>query len=1304
MSEISLRDYFHKLDNLLRTNAADEVIHHCRHLLQYFPKNVAAYRYLGRALLINGRYEDAGAVFRRVLSAIPDDYDSNLGLGEVYDHVRKADEAIWYTERAFEQEPNNQKVLDNLRDLYRRYRNIANARVQLTSAAVARQALRNRQYDQAVETLRNALDRRPDRVDLRLLLARTLWESGERVDAAEAALDVLQVLPDCVEANRILTQLWLDEDRPSDAQRYLNRIEALDPYLALELAQGHTPDDNAFHLEELDYRASAQAALTGAQPDWLSGIAPDAEPGTASPAEQEDWSNWMSSMLATQNQQDVSSPLSDTTNLEDEALPDSHDDWMASMAQNAVTDALTPATRSFSESNAVASSDLSESVDDLFGEFAMDADEPEPAPIDIPQVEDDAEPTDDAISWLREAGVEIPEEVFSNPDDVFNSDEALQFAETPDNEMDWLSEFEDEQPASSGLERTVPEENDQLAWLSDVDAEIEKVANAPALDSPINTQAEPEPIPDWLEATDTFLDEAFGIESLDSSENADPQGAFLTEEATDGGRATSELDNWFDSTSGEQADHNALNINTGDLPNLFDDIEETAPDATGEMLPDWLNAMESEPGVETDDETPSTTSSLRGLTARLNEMGFDVESSAGQERYEPTGQTANLEGMEEWMRQFNQDVPAEPQSDTPEWLTQIEGDISAGDHGDEETFAAEADAVTDDTAAETNISFSWVSELEPADEDGSGESETEPEPEAVDEVTEDWFAQPAAEHSGEDALDQDAEIFSEDAPAAPAEEFDWLAAVAAEDSIHAELHDVSSDEAAAAVDLTDEDLDALFQTSSESVEGVVMNDENLDALFGDNDEEEAAPADEFADFIAEGDLEVTSESEPEGEFGEHQPEPAGAYSGEEDDLAALFSDAEREADAVAEAEDQPMAESTDDIGALISQAEHEAAEAIQDVDQIDIEAEDDLDALFAEAEAQARELATEDEGAESGELPDWLSELQPEEPVAEDHSAIPGGSVEEFDALFSDMQVSPDAGFEESEDVEPITPSEFGWSDEEPIADEFLEAEGEEVHAVSEFGQPIEEFLPEDGEQSAHEDAVAPEDVPLEPAFSKVDADEFVSKSDSEFGDDLSDELGDLLGEERQAAEFELAAATTFEDDLSLEDDFEPANAEFEALDLDEFGETVEPVSVSDEALDMAPAENAPDWLNAMVPGLDLDYDASEDEPVESEFADESEYEGSLIEPAADASETEEETDQATPERNFGWLVDIVEEETQQVTAVKERSAFAKFIFNRLPRWFKREAAETSAADTNGDHDEEVSKSQTDTDLPEWLR
>ena len=49
---------------------------------------------------------------------------------------------------------------------------------------------------------------------------------------------MLKVLPDCLEANRIMAALWLSFDRPSDAQRYVNRLELVDPYLAVEVVQG----------------------------------------------------------------------------------------------------------------------------------------------------------------------------------------------------------------------------------------------------------------------------------------------------------------------------------------------------------------------------------------------------------------------------------------------------------------------------------------------------------------------------------------------------------------------------------------------------------------------------------------------------------------------------------------------------------------------------------------------------------------------------------------------------------------------------------------------------------------------------------------------------------------------------------------------------------------------------------------------------------------------------------------------------------------------------------------------------------
>lgn len=269
MSNINLRDYLDQIDNMLEDRHFDEAIFHCRHLLQQQPRNIAAYRRLGRGLMGADRWAEAGEVLRRVLSVSPDDQMAHLGLSRVYRQLNQPNEAIWHMERAWEHAPNTPALSQELRDMIFSYRKVEDIRLQLTAGAVARQYARNGLYDQAVALLVNTLREASDRVDLRILLVRVLRERGDLVDAAETALDILGVLPDCLEANVVLAELWLREQRPSDARRYLSRIEPVDPYTALKLAQGKTPPDDAIELDYGDYESVATREQTQETPDWL---------------------------------------------------------------------------------------------------------------------------------------------------------------------------------------------------------------------------------------------------------------------------------------------------------------------------------------------------------------------------------------------------------------------------------------------------------------------------------------------------------------------------------------------------------------------------------------------------------------------------------------------------------------------------------------------------------------------------------------------------------------------------------------------------------------------------------------------------------------------------------------------------------------------------------------------------------------------------------------------------------------------------------------------------------------------------
>jgi hypothetical protein len=130
-----------------------------------------------------------------------------------------------------------------------------------------------------------------------------------------------------------------------------------------------------------------------------------------------------------------------------------------------------------------------------------------------------------------------------------------------------------------------------------------------------------------------------------------------------------------------------------------------------------------------------------------------------------------------------------------------------------------------------------------------------------------------------------------------------------------------------------------------------------------------------------------------------------------------------------------------------------------------------------------------------------------------------------------------------------------------------------------------------------------------------------------------------------------------------------------------------EPVGTLAEALAPTPASNAPDWLNAMVPGLDVDYADDDDSEPDAE-------------PAAPA---------ARQGSDFTWLTTIVNEELAPPVSMPEKlgqspirqaaSRAMKYAFSRPPSWLRRLRGETEAAPAlTGESLDE------DDDLPPWLQ
>lgn len=345
MSTTTLRAYLDELDLLLQREALEEVIGHCRHILQHYPKNIETYRLLGKALLEKARYEEAAQVFPRLLSADPNDFVAHVGMSAIYENQQQGNQAIWHMERAYEQMPNNNVILNELKRLHKRRDEVAPRKIQMTRAALAQQYLSSGMFEQAITELRRGLVEQPNRLDLRVRLANALWDAGHLLEGGEAALEVLRILPDCLPLNLLMAKLWIESRRPDDAKPFLEKVEALAPYESLRLIyktdnEASLPE-GAFVLTRLKWTADAATSVAGPTPDWLSQItdvfdvpaSAPARSGKAAPPQ--DLPDWMTeataATTASEDLPDWFTPGADFGSKPKTGGLPSPDDWFAEM-------------------------------------------------------------------------------------------------------------------------------------------------------------------------------------------------------------------------------------------------------------------------------------------------------------------------------------------------------------------------------------------------------------------------------------------------------------------------------------------------------------------------------------------------------------------------------------------------------------------------------------------------------------------------------------------------------------------------------------------------------------------------------------------------------------------------------------------------------------------------------------------------------------------------------------------------------------------------------------------------------------
>ncbi len=275
MVSISLRAYNREIENQINSGRYEEAIAHCRHILQFFPKHIDTYRLLGKAFLESQRYSDAADIFQRVLSSIPDDFISHVGMSIIREDEGNLDAALWHMECAYEIQPSNAAIQEELRRLYGRRDGQEPSKIHLSRGALARMYAKGNLYNQAITELLAALSEDPQRPDLQVLLAKMYHQTGEHLKAVETCNLILKNLPFCLQANWILADILTNTNRTSEAQTYLQRVYALDPYTAhtsSELPSAEDVPDSAITLERLEWIPGQEMGEIPSQLEWAQSL------------------------------------------------------------------------------------------------------------------------------------------------------------------------------------------------------------------------------------------------------------------------------------------------------------------------------------------------------------------------------------------------------------------------------------------------------------------------------------------------------------------------------------------------------------------------------------------------------------------------------------------------------------------------------------------------------------------------------------------------------------------------------------------------------------------------------------------------------------------------------------------------------------------------------------------------------------------------------------------------------------------------------------------------------------------------
>lgn len=275
MPRISLRTYEKGIEELIEQNKLNEAIAHCKQILQFFPKNISTYRILGKAFLEGKQYKETADIFSRVLTVFPDDFIAHAGMSIVRESEKNLDAAIWHMQLAFDSQPSNIAIQEELKRLFDLRDGTHPDKIRLTRGALVRMYARGELYQQAIDEIKSALIEEPKRIDLQVFLAKMYFLSGDQEEALTSCENLIKELPYCFELNRILVNILTSSGNANKASVFLARLKELNPYQSyvneIYNSEDQVPDEKVM----IDKLADVPQNGIPFESNWLSTIQTD---------------------------------------------------------------------------------------------------------------------------------------------------------------------------------------------------------------------------------------------------------------------------------------------------------------------------------------------------------------------------------------------------------------------------------------------------------------------------------------------------------------------------------------------------------------------------------------------------------------------------------------------------------------------------------------------------------------------------------------------------------------------------------------------------------------------------------------------------------------------------------------------------------------------------------------------------------------------------------------------------------------------------------------------------------------------